>query len=70
LPTEIVVDVSGLDMFDKAIRVSDIKLIGGAIILGLADDLVVGLAAVNRGEVVATANAAEPELVRTREAKA
>ena len=68
LPTEIVVDVSGLDMFDKAIRVSDIKLIGGAIILGLADDLVVGLAAVNRGEVVATANAAEPELVRTREA--
>jgi len=31
---------------------------------------VVGLAAVNRGEVVATANAAEPELVRTREAKA
>ena len=70
LPTEIVVDVSGLDMFDKAIRVSDIKLIGGAIILGLADDLVVGLAAVNRGEVVATANAAEPELVRTCEAKA
>ena len=70
LPTEIVVDVSGLDMFDKAIRVIDIKLIGGAIILGLADDLVVGLAAVNRGEVVATANAAEPELVRTREAKA
>lgn len=70
LPTEIVVDVSGLDMFDKAIRVSDIKLIGGAVILGLADDLVVGLAVVNRGEVVATANAAEPELVRTREAKA
>ena len=70
LPTEIVVDVSGLDMFDKAIRVSDIKLIGGAIILGLSDDLVVGLAAVNRGEVVATPNAAEPELVRTREAKA
>jgi large subunit ribosomal protein L25 len=70
LPTEIVVDVSGLDMFDKAIRVSDIKLIGGAIILGLTDDLVVGLAAVNRGEVVATPNAAEPELVRTREAKA
>ena len=70
LPTEIVVEVSGLDMFDKAIRVSDIKLIGGAIILGLADDLVVGLAAVNRGEVVATPNAAEPELVRTREAKA
>jgi hypothetical protein len=70
LPTEIVVEVSGLDMFDKAIRVSDIKLIGGAIILGLTDDLVVGLAAVNRGEVVATPNAAEPELVRTREAKA
>lgn len=70
LPTEIVVEVSGLDMFDKAIRVSDIKLIGGAIILGLADDLVVGLAAVNRGEGVAVANAAEPELVRTREAKA
>ena len=70
LPTEIVVEVNGLDMFDKAIRVSDIKLIGGAIILGLADDLVVGLAAVNRGEGVAVANAAEPELVRTREAKA
>ena len=70
LPTEIVVDVSGLDMFDKAIRVSDIKLIGGAIILGHSDDLVVGLATAGRGEAVAVANAAEPELVRTREAKA
>jgi hypothetical protein len=28
------------------------------------------LVTVNRSEVVATANAAEPELVRTREAKA
>ena len=70
LPTEIVVDVSGLDMFDKAIRVSDIKLIGGAIILGHSDDLVVGLATAGRGEAVAVANAAEPELVRTREANA
>ncbi len=70
LPTEIVVDVSGLDMFDKAIHVSDIKLIGGAIILGHAGDLVVGLATAGRGEAVAVANAAEPELVRTREAKA
>jgi large subunit ribosomal protein L25 len=70
LPTEIVVDVSGLDMFDKAIHVSDIKLVGGAIILGHAGDLVVGLATAGRGEGVAVANAAEPELVRTREAKA
>jgi hypothetical protein len=31
-------------MFEKAIHVSDIKLIGGAIILASASDLVVGFA--------------------------
>lgn len=70
LPTEIVVDVSVLDTFEKAIHVSDIKLVG-ATIIGHANDLVVGLAQTGRGDgAAATAAAAEPELVRTREAKA
>jgi len=70
LPSEIRVDVSILDTFDKSIHISDIKL-AGATIIGNANDLVVGLAQTGRGDASATATtAAEPELVRSREAKA
>lgn len=70
LPSQIVVDVSILDTFDKAIHISDIKLVGASVI-GHAGDLVVGLAQTGRGDAGAgAATAAEPELVRTREAKA
>lgn len=72
LPSEIRVDVSILDTFDKSIHISDIKL-AGATIIGNANDLVVGLAQTGRGDssaVATTAAAAEPELVRAREAKA
>lgn len=70
LPSEIRVDVSILDTFDKSIHISDIKL-AGATIIGNANDLVVGLAQTGRGDASATATtAAEPELVRSREVKA
>ncbi len=70
LPSEIRVDVSILDTFDKSIHISDIKL-AGATIIGNANDLVVGLAQTGRGDASAVATtAAEPELVRAREAKA
>jgi hypothetical protein len=70
LPSEIRIDVSILDTFDKSIHIGDIKL-AGATIIGNANDLVVGLAQTGRGDAGAAATpAAEPELVRSREAKA
>lgn len=70
LPAAITVDISTLDSFDKAIHVSDIKLAAGAVLVGHAGDLVVGLVQTGRGEAAAAENPAAPEVITERKPKA
>jgi large subunit ribosomal protein L25 len=70
LPHAIDVDISGLDVFDKAIYVRDITLPGKATIEVAEDELVIGLTATRAEEEeeveVETEAEAEPELVREK----
>lgn len=68
LPSNIEVDISGLDSFDKSIHVRDIPYSGNGAIVTPEDELVVSLTPARAAEEVeepaAAEEPAEPELVR------